>query len=107
MGKNFTPEKSKPLVTQHKKKKLENSFFVTFTKTLTPLFCAKIQNEMALSEVTPYKQMELDGRIREPMLQETKSRFVLFPIEEPAMWKMYKKQRRVFGPPKKSICHAI
>lgn len=45
---------------------------------------------------TFYKQLELDGKTHEPMLEKTKNRFVLFPIQEPKMWEMYKKSEAQF-----------
>ena len=46
--------------------------------------------------VTPFRQLEIDGQIQEPMTLETKSRFVLFPIQHEDMWRMYKKAEACF-----------
>ena len=37
----------------------------------------------------------------EPILQENKNRFVIFPIQHHDLWDWYKKQERVFGLQKK------
>jgi len=41
----------------------------------------------------------------EPILQENKNRFVLFPIQHHDIWEWYKKQEsEYFGQPKKLTC---
>jgi ribonucleotide reductase beta subunit family protein with ferritin-like domain len=43
------------------------------------------------------KQMEIDGKLKpEPLLNENKNRFVLFPIKHHAVWEMYKKAEASF-----------
>ena len=50
--------------------------------------------EVVISE---HKQAELDGRhLEEPLLKENPGRFVLFPIQEPEVWAMYKKAEASF-----------
>ena len=50
-----------------------------------------------LTEPTQFKLAEMDGSMEpEPLLQEDKSRFVLFPIKQPDIWEMYKKAEASF-----------
>jgi hypothetical protein len=43
----------------------------------------------------------------EPILQENKNRFVIFPIKHHDIWEWYKKMEASFGQQKKSICTKI
>jgi ribonucleoside-diphosphate reductase beta chain len=43
----------------------------------------------------------------EPILQENKNRFVIFPIKHHDIWEWYKKMEASFGLLKKSICPKI
>jgi len=46
---------------------------------------------------SPFRQMELDGEIPiEPLLADNPNRFVLFPIQHPKLWDMYKKAEASF-----------
>ena len=45
---------------------------------------------------TEWKLKELAGEIDEPLLREDPSRFVLFPIQNPEVWDMYKKAQASF-----------
>ena len=46
---------------------------------------------------SPFRQMELDGEIPlEPLLADNPNRFVLFPIQHPKIWDMYKKAEASF-----------
>ena len=40
----------------------------------------------------------------EPILQENKDRFVIFPIKHHDIWSWYKNRKLVFGQQKKLIC---
>ena len=52
---------------------------------------------MSWPEPTHFKQEEAAGRLLpEPMLQETLSRFVIFPIQNKPMWDMYKRAEACF-----------
>mmetsp|Transcript_52990 Transcript_52990/g.78561 ORF Transcript_52990/g.78561 Transcript_52990/m.78561 type:complete len:414 (-) Transcript_52990:115-1356(-) len=55
---------------------------------------AKISRKIIMSQ---HKQDEVDGRhAPEPMLAENPGRFVLFPIQYPDVWEMYKKAEASF-----------
>jgi ribonucleoside-diphosphate reductase beta chain len=43
----------------------------------------------------------------EPILQENKNRFVIFPIKHHDIWEWYKKMEASFGLPKKLTFHKI
>ena len=43
----------------------------------------------------------------EPILQENKNRFVIFPIKHHDIWEWNKKMEAVSGRPKKLICRKI
>ena len=46
---------------------------------------------------TQFKLAEMEGKLKpEPLLQEDKTRFVLFPIKQPDVWEMYKKAEASF-----------
>jgi ribonucleotide reductase beta subunit family protein with ferritin-like domain len=50
-----------------------------------------------VAEETLYRELEKSGELKpEPLLQESKSRFVLFPVQYPAIWKYYKKHEASF-----------
>jgi len=53
------------------------------------------ESETALS-ITDHKRLELEGKIKEPLLEENPGRFVLFPIQNPEVWEMYKKAEASF-----------
>merc|ERR1712005_24487 len=46
-----------------------------------------------MSIISPTKLQDMQ---REPLLQENKNRFVLFPIQHEEIWEMYKKQMACF-----------
>jgi ribonucleoside-diphosphate reductase subunit M2 len=47
--------------------------------------------------ISPHKRLELEGKHKpEPILQENPGRFVLFPIQHPDVWDMYKKAEASF-----------
>jgi len=48
-------------------------------------------------EISEFKRKELNGELQpEPLLRENSNRFVLFPIENHAVWEMYKKAEASF-----------
>lgn len=48
-------------------------------------------------QMSEFRQKEISGLLKpEPLLQEDKSRFVLFPIKQPDIWEMYKKAEASF-----------
>jgi len=49
------------------------------------------QTQADLSEILP-ANTEIKESAVEPILQESKDRFVLFPIQHDDIWEMYKKQ---------------
>ena len=57
---------------------------------------SRMSNSSPTISPTPYRMMEIEGTISEPMTQETSSRFVLFPIKHTDIWTMYKKAEACF-----------
>jgi ribonucleoside-diphosphate reductase subunit M2 len=54
-------------------------------------------NKATTDEPTAFKVREANGELApEPLLQEDKTRFVLFPIKQPEIWDMYKKAEASF-----------
>ncbi|GFH59754.1 hypothetical protein CTEN210_16230 [Chaetoceros tenuissimus] len=57
----------------------------------------ELVEEMEKVTVTEHRQLELDGKLKpEPLLEENPGRFVLFPIQNPEVWDMYKKAEASF-----------
>jgi len=57
----------------------------------------KVADEQKGPEVSAFRQRELNGELLpEPMLQENKNRFVIFPIQHKDVWDMYKKAEASF-----------
>jgi hypothetical protein len=62
------------------------------------------------SRFPPEEMKEVNEKPRfppEPILQESTARFVMFPIQNQEIWKMYKKQVDCFGARRRWICQRI
>lgn len=58
---------------------------------------AEVDDKMTQVTITDHRRLELEGKlVPEPMLQENPGRFVLFPIQNPEVWRMYKQAEASF-----------
>eukprot|EP00979_Chaetoceros_neogracilis_P019034 scaffold11627_cov267-Chaetoceros_neogracile.AAC.9 len=58
---------------------------------------AELELKMNQAAITDHKRLELDGKLEpEPLLVDNPGRFVLFPIQNPEVWAMYKQAEACF-----------
>jgi ribonucleotide reductase beta subunit family protein with ferritin-like domain len=57
----------------------------------------ELEQKMNMVAITDHRKLELEGKLRpEPLLAENPGRFVLFPIQNPEIWDMYKQAEASF-----------
>lgn len=74
-----------------------NSSTDTSDSSVSDSSVEELVEDMEKVTVTEHRQLELDGKLKpEPLLEENPGRFVLFPIQNPEVWDMYKKAEASF-----------